>query len=464
MTSNILPLTLEMLNPMKALARILPLALSLVLLFSGCSLQVRSPTPGHAPPPAPPPPPAHRVMHEKPAPPPRLATRVRPPQADPSLLLISIDGFRPDYLRRGQTPTLNRLAATGVRARAMQPAFPSKTFPNHYTIVTGLYPDHHGIVANSMVDPRIGRFSLGNRAAVGDGRWWNEAEPIWVTADKHGMRTATMFWPGSEARIHGRRPDYWLPYDGRMTPRQRVRRVLHWLDLPPARRPHFITLYFDRVDHAGHAYGPDSKQVTTVAHRIDAAIGLLVKGLRQRGLYHRMNIIVLSDHGMARSPARNTVYLDRLIDMRDVDAVTLGELASLNPKRGHHREVRKALLRRHRHMRCWDKHHIPARLHYGSNARVPAIICTPQVGWRITTHRWMAHHRPSRGSHGYDNAARSMRALFIAHGPAFRRGVVVPEFPNVDVYPLMMHVLGLPPRPNDGHLRAVRDMLRHARR
>lgn len=376
------------------------------------------------------------------------------------LLLISIDAFRADYLDRGMTPTLSRMAANGVRARAMEPAFPSLTFPNHYTLVTGRYPDHNGIVNNTMYDPKLGHFSLGNRKAVADSRWWNEAEPIWVTADKHGLRTATMFWPGSGTRIHGHRPDDWLPYDGSLTPGQRVAQILRWLDLPPAKRPRFLTLYFDRVDHAGHTFGPDSKQVDAAMHRIDAALGDLVAGLQQRGLYRHMNIIVVSDHGMAPSPADQMIFMDALINMGTVHTVSMGELAGLNPKPGHAAAVEAALLRPHPHMQCWKKNRIPARYHYGSNPRVPAIVCSPHTGWTITTHAWRAHHRPNKGSHGYDNADPLMRALFIAHGPAFRRGLVVPEFPNVDVYPLMTHLLGLPTLPNDGHYAAVRDMLK----
>ncbi|NKZ38869.1 alkaline phosphatase family protein [Oleiagrimonas citrea] len=384
------------------------------------------------------------------------------PQTRPApLLLISIDAFRADYLQRGITPNLQHLADTGVRAKAMEPSFPSLTFPNHYTLVTGLYPDHHGIVNNNMIDPKLGRFSLGDRKAVADPRWWNEAEPIWVTADKHGLKTATMFWPGSATRIHGYRPDHWRPYNGKLTPTQRVDQVLEWLDLPAQKRPTFLTLYFDRVDHDGHEYGPDSKQVNAAMHRIDAAIGKLITGLKQRGLYRHMNIIVVSDHGMAPSPASHTILMDKLIDMHDVTVVSMGELASLIPKPGRTTAVEAALLKPHPHMQCWKKQNIPARFHYGSNPRVPPIVCSPQTGWTVSTSGWLATHTPSMGSHGYDNANPLMRALFIAHGPSFRDdGRVVPEFPNVDVYPLMTHLLGLPAQPNDGDYDTMKVMLR----
>ena len=192
------------------------------------------------------------------------------------LLLISIDGYRHDYIDRGFSPNLAALARDGVRARSMQPSFPSLTFPNHYTLVTGLRPDHHGIVHNTMDDPQLGHFDLGDRRAVSDGRWWDEATPLWITADRHGLKTATMFWPGTEADIQGMHPDHWRPYDGDVTADQRVVQVLAWLDLPGDQRPGFLTLYFDAVDHAGHDYGPDSPQVDQALRDTDAGGGRLL--------------------------------------------------------------------------------------------------------------------------------------------------------------------------------------------
>ena len=196
------------------------------------------------------------------------ATTPPGPAKPAPLLLVSIDGYRADYLQRGLSPALAALARDGVRT-SMQPSFPSLTFPNHYTLVTGLRPDHHGIVNNTMYDIQLGKFSLGNRKAVSDGRWWAQGTPLWETAERNGLRTATMFWPGSEADIHGRHPDYWKPYDGAVTPTQRVDQVLAWLDLPPGQRPTFLTLYFDAVDHAGHGHGPDSPQVDQALRETD---------------------------------------------------------------------------------------------------------------------------------------------------------------------------------------------------
>ncbi|OOG58295.1 alkaline phosphatase family protein [Rhodanobacter sp. B05] len=378
------------------------------------------------------------------------------------LLLISIDGYRADYLDRGLNPTLRMLADTGVRAQWMQPSFPSLTFPNHYTIVTGRYPDSHGIVDNDMVDPVLGTFSLANRKAVGDGRWWGEAEPIWADADRHGLKTATLFWPGSEAAIHGHRPDHWRAYDSKMPYDARVDQVLHWLDLPAAQRPAFLTLYFEGVDSAGHDYGPDSPQLNQALRQVDAALARLVAGLRQRGLVDHLNLIVLADHGMAATPLNQRIQLDDLIDTAHAQVVSTGAVAGIDPAPGHEAELDSDLLKAHPHMTCWKKSRIPARYHYGHNPRVPRVVCSAQVGWLIVSHRKQMLHgeKPMLGDHGYDNAAPQMRALFIAHGPAFRRRVVVPAFPNVDVYPLMTHLLGIPAAANDGSYDAVKDMLK----
>jgi len=398
--------------------------------------------------------------------PPTAATTSQATSAKPAplpLLLVSIDGYRADYIGRGLSPTLSELAKTGVHATSMQPSFPSLTFPNHYTIVTGLRPDHHGIVNNTMFDPALGRFSLGSRNAVGDGRWWNEGTPLWETAGQHGLKSATMFWPGSEADIHGRHPDYWKTYDGNVSPEQRVDQVLAWLDMPAGERPTFLTLYFDEVDHAGHTFGPDTPQVDEALRSTDSAMAHLVQGLKQRKLLDRINMIVLADHGMAPVPAKNSVMLDKVIPLTRVDVVSLGVLAGLNPTPGHDfSKIEAQLEKPQRHMTCWDKTRVPERFAYGSNPRVPQLLCLADVGWRITTTDAAKKRKDkfSLGEHGYDNEAPQMQALFVAHGPAFREGANVPSFPNVDVYPLMAHLLGLPPAANDGDYNAVKDMLK----
>lgn len=389
------------------------------------------------------------------------ATRPVAAPARPPVLLVSIDAFRPDYMDRGLTPNLVAMAKDGARAPYMLPSFPSLTFPNHYTLVTGRVPDHHGIVNNTMSDPALGNFSLGNRAATSDGRWWADAEPIWVTVQKQGLHTATMFWPGTEAAIHGVRPDHWIPFDDSLTSRARVDKLLSWID-EAGPKPAFDTLYFDAVDHAGHEFGPDSPEVNAALREVDDALGYLIAQLRQRGLYDRMNLIVLSDHGMADVPTGNIVFADQETDLDALDAVSFGVMATFNAKPGRDASAAVArLLGPHEHMRCYRKEDLPARLNYGTHRRVPAFLCLADTGWAITSHEQLAKRNGpmSRGEHGYDNLDPTMRALFVAHGPSIGQGVTIAPFPNVDVYPLLAHLIGIEPLPNDGHLKDVEGVL-----
>jgi predicted AlkP superfamily pyrophosphatase or phosphodiesterase len=379
------------------------------------------------------------------------------------LILISFDGYRADYIERGLSPNLSALAKDGVHAQAMRPAFPTLTFPNHYTIVTGLHPDHNGIVNNRMVDPVSGkRFVYNDRNTTSDPLWWG-GEPLWVSGERQGKHTATMFWPGSDVEIEGVRPEHWMPFNAKMPPDARVDQALAWLDLPPGQRPDFITMYFEQTDHAGHSEGPDSKEVDAALREVDEALGRLIDGMKQRGIYDSANIVIVSDHGQTASGADKVVVLDSIVNVTDVDVINTGVLAGFAPKRGHETEVERAVLKPHDHMRCWRKSEVPARLHYGTNPRIPPLLCLADDGWLIFTQEFMS--RPNRhissGEHGYDNDDPNMRALFVAHGPAFQHGLTVPEFDNVDVYPLLAHVLGVKPQPNDGDYAVVKPMLVH---
>ena len=374
-------------------------------------------------------------------------------------LLISIDAFRADYLDRGVTPNLSALAAGGARA-AMRPSFPSKTFPNHYALVTGLRPDRNGIVANNMIDEAIPgvKFGMSNDAAVKDRRWWDQAEPIWVTAERAGIVTGTMFWPGSEANTHGFRPHYAPHFDMQVASQERVDQLLSWFDKPPAERPRFATLYFDVVDTAGHRSGPDSPGVNAAAAQVDAAIGRLEAGLKARGIV--ANIVVVADHGMAATSDERRVFIDDLIAKDAYRALDMGPIGTIYPNPGREAEVAKALVGAHPHLDCWLKQDIPERFHYGHNPRVAPIFCLPQTGWLLTTHEARSHEGVT-GDHGYDNMSPEMAAVFVANGPAFRHGVVLKSFDNVDVYPLLARLVGVTPQPNDGNLADLAPALAH---
>lgn len=379
------------------------------------------------------------------------------------LILISIDGYRADYLQRGLSPTLAALAANGVRAEAMRPAFPSLTFPNHYTLVTGLTPDHHGIVNNRMIDPATGaRFIYKEPATIADPHWWG-GEPLWVSVEKQGRHAATMFWPGSDVAIKNTRPSYWQAFDGKISSDQRVTQVLQWLDLPADKRPIFLTLYFDQIDHAGHDYGPDSNEVNEAIKATDAALTRLVDGLKQRNLDRYANLVIVSDHGMTSMSPDRVILLDHLVNLDAIELINLGVLAELVPKSSYTQEVERALLTAHEHMQCWKKSEVPARFHYGHNPRIPPLLCLANEGWLIGTQRAInaPKHHFSLGEHGYDNNLPNMRALFVAHGSAFKHGVVVPEFNNVDLYTLITRILNITPQPNDGDAATAIPMLVH---
>ena len=369
------------------------------------------------------------------------------PDGQPVTILISIDGFRTDYLNRGITPNLSALAARGASA-PMKPSFPTKTFPNHSTLVTGLRPDHHGIVSNNMIDPRRPalRFSLGDARQARDPFWWDEAEPLWVTAERAGIRTATMFWPGSEAAIRTIRPSDWNRFDQNIDERQRVETVLDWMRRPAEIRPRFVAMYFDRIDTDGHHFGPDSAKLNAAVAEVDSQIGYLIDGLAALG--QQADIIVVSDHGMRAVDAARTIDLDALLAPESYLLVDSGPFAAIEPAAATDRTVYAALLMPHDHMQCWQKDDIPARLAYGSNPRVAEILCLAEAGWTIR--RGAPPEEMSGGTHGWDNEDPQMQALFIAAGPRISATTPVRNLENVDVYALLAALVGVAPQPNDG--------------
>jgi predicted AlkP superfamily pyrophosphatase or phosphodiesterase len=332
----------------------------------------------------------------------------------------------------------------------MKPSFPSVTFPNFYTLVTGLHPDNHGLVYNTMRDPGLPdrTFTLRNRAEVMDGVWYADGEPIWVTAEKAGLRTATMFWPGSEAPINGVRPSYWLPFEQTVPSLARVNILLGWFTLPVEERPRLATLYFDIVDTAGHRFGPGTPETDAALNEVDTAVAALLTGLEARGIV--ADLVIVADHGMAAVSGERLVFLDDYIDVSAVQITGEGPVATLDPLPAREADVEARLLGRHEHMECWRKGDMPARLAYGRHPRVPAFVCLAETGWMIGTRARTDPARIRGGAHGYDNAAPEMRAVFIGHGPAFARGVVVPDMDSVDVQPLLGRLLGLVVPAGDG--------------
>jgi predicted AlkP superfamily pyrophosphatase or phosphodiesterase len=391
---------------------------------------------------------------------------VTPAGARPTVLLVMIDGFRYDYLDRYPSPNLHRIIAQGVRAPLVS-EFPTKTFPNHYSIVTGLFPEHHGIVDNTMYDPSFdAEFRINDSAAVTDGRWWG-GEPLWVTAERQGQLTAPFFWPGSEAVIEGIRPHYRLHYRAAMPDSARVRQVLEWLTLPADRRPTFVTLYFSEVDHAGHDAGPDSPAVAAAVLHVDSAIGALLDGLVAHRFTDHVNVIVVADHGMAAISLDSVVAIDDFLSLDALAHVSGGnpELG-LWPRPGLEDSVVRSLRGRNPHLDVWRRDSIPARLHYRANRRIPPVLALAHIGWSLTLRRGDMASHPDRfrgGEHGYDDTLSVMRATFLAEGPAFRQGYAAEAFRNIHLYDLMAGILGLTPAPNDGSRDSTAMLLRETR-
>jgi len=383
----------------------------------------------------------------------------------PTVILISLDGFRYDYIDKYSSPTLNKLAKGGVRAKWMIPSFPTKTFPNHYAIATGLYPEHNGIVENNIWDFDV-VFGLDKREEVQNPRWWL-GEPIWVTAEKQGQRAGAFFFPGTEAEIGGVRPTFWNQYDGKVPNETRVDTVLGWLDLPKEKRPTIYTLYFSDTDDAGHGYSPDSEETRKAVEKVDGDIKRLMDGLKTRKIESKVNIIIVADHGMATVDQRNVVIMDDLINLDDTERyLTTGEIWQIFPKPGKEESILAALQKPGLHTTCWAKNQIPSRLNYQDGPRIAPIVCSSDLGWIMTTRernetmkKRDSYLRP-HGAHGYDNRYQEMQGTFIAHGRAFKRGYVAKPFPHVDVYHSSCKILRLKPAKNDGNLRRVRAMLR----
>lgn len=382
-------------------------------------------------------------------------------QRPPPLLLISIDGFRHDYRERASTPNLDRLAGEGAVAAGLVHVFPTKTFTTHYSMVTGLYAENHGVVANSMWDPERERsFSLRNRDAVMDPAWY-DGEPIWRTAERQGLISGTFFWPGSEAPIGGRHTTYWKPYDSAVPHQSRIAQILSWLDLPAAERPDFMTLYFSRIDSLGHGLGPDAPEVATAIAELDAELGVLLAGLEERELLGRMHILVVSDHGMSEIDPERYIYLDDYLPMRSVHVSDWGPAAHIWAGELDADAIVRALRGVHRRMRVWKKAETPEHYRFRNHERIADVIVEADHGWMISTRQHMAGRvgPPTRGMHGWDPQHHEMAGIFIGHGPGFVPGTSLSRVESVHLHGLMAHLLDIEPAPNDGTVAAFGDVL-----
>jgi predicted AlkP superfamily pyrophosphatase or phosphodiesterase len=368
-------------------------------------------------------------------------------------VVVSLDGYRWDYPQWYDTPFIDFMAAHGV-ASGLIPSFPSKTFPNHYTLATGLYPDHHGIVANSFYDPETqATFSLGDPHTKFDPHFYG-GEPIWNTAQRQGLHTAVFYWPGSDVKIGGSYPDLWYGYDTlpRLTLAERIEGVLGELRKKEEDRPDLIMAYMEQPDGSGHDFGPQSREVRQAVATVDSLLQGLYDGICRLPCAGDINLIVLSDHGMQWVPEDHAVAVRTLLKRSWVRMIDGNLPCNIYAREGCADSIYECLQQLD-HTRVWRKAEAPAYLHFGTNPRIGDIVVCPDPSYVI-------EDRPitAGGTHGYDPTLPEMHAVFRAIGPDFRH-VALPHFRNVDVYPLLCHLLGITPAPHDGDLGEVTGML-----
>ena len=379
-------------------------------------------------------------------------------QAKPYVVMVSLDGFRYDYARTDGAKHLLALGALGAIAKqGMIPAYPSLTFPNHYTLVTGLYPEHHGIVANKFYDPaRKERYAYNDPVSSRDGSWYG-GTPLWVLAEKQGMRSACFFWPGSEAEIDGERPSYYLHYDDHFPDEQRIDQVIAWLRLPATERPHFITLYYANVDHAGHQHGPDSPETAAAVVHVDQLVGELWEKLGQLGL--PVDMLVVADHGMEKEQG-SWIDLDKYADLANF--TTVGSLLYPNSEAAAEKAYQELKIKSDA-FTVYRRRRIPAALHFNDNPREGDPVIVANGPFPLRAHgpaAGTADYPPDPGEHGFDpRMEKSMRALFVAVGPDIRPGSTLEPFENVNVYPLVARILGLDPPKVDGSVNVLAKIL-----
>ncbi|NXW86982.1 ENPP3 phosphodiesterase, partial [Alopecoenas beccarii] len=375
----------------------------------------------------------------------------------PPLILFSMDGFRAEYLQTWSSllPNIEKLKTCGTHSKYMRAVYPTKTFPNHYTIVTGLYPESHGIIDNSMYDVNLNKhFSLSGTEKF-DPSWW-KGQPVWLTAMYQNLKAGTLFWPGSDAPINGTYPTLYEVYNGSMTYEQRISKVLKWLDHTKSERPDFYTLYIEEPDSSGHSFGPVSGGVIKALQLADQALGMLMEGLKQRNLHKCVNLIVLADHGMDMTYCKQLEYMTNYFEQIDF-YMYAGPAARIRARNvpdnyftySKHATVCTACCKRSpQHFKPYLTPDLPKRFHYANNIRIDKVHLLVDQQWLAV--RDGTYTNCDGGNHGYNNEFKSMEAIFLAYGPSFKEQTEVDAFENIEVYNLMCDLLHITPAPNNG--------------
>ena len=369
-------------------------------------------------------------------------------------VVISLDGFRWDYTNWYDTPFFDFMSTTGVSA-GLIPSYPSKTFPNHYTIATGLYPDNHGIVANEFFDPKTGLlFSLANAQTKTDPQFYG-GEPIWNTAHRQGKRVSVFYWPGSDVKVNGRYPDKFFYYDKKphLTFNQRIEGIVNEMSLPEDQRPDLVMAYFEQPDANGHDFGPQSKHTRKAVEQVDSLLNMLYFKLSRLPHFSDINLVVVSDHGMAWVPQEHAIAIKKYLKPEWIRKISGSVPCNIYVQKGCEQKV-YAALKNLDHVQVWKRKDVPHYLHYGSNPRIGDVIVNPNISYVISDTPIKAG-----GTHGFDPQLPEMHAIFRAVGPDFRH-CNIPHFRNVDIYPLLCKLLKIEPATNDGNLDEIKMMLK----
>lgn len=373
------------------------------------------------------------------------------------VVVLSMDGFRTEYLSRAHTPTLDSIAKVGIKA-AFRPCFPSVTFPNHYSMATGLHPDHHGLINNFFYAPDLELiYKIGDNEAVTNPAFYG-GEPIWNTAEKQGVRSASFFWVGSEAAIQGMQPSICKRYDKSVPFMNRADSVVAWLKLPENERPHLIMWYMEEPDAIGHSDTPDSSSVIAMVESLDKVLSHFFSEARKLKLFDKIDFIIVSDHGMSTYLPENYVNLNDYLPRDSFEYIFDGVPTLLYSKKNY-TEKALSILQNVPRVKAYKKEEVPEKYIYGKNARIGDIVVIPDIDTYV---QFRSESRPRLGgTHGYDNYAPEMEAIFYAAGPSFKKGVEMPVMANVNLYLIISDLLGLKPAPNDGEEEVVRRLFSH---
>ncbi|MBI9072568.1 MAG: alkaline phosphatase family protein [Melioribacteraceae bacterium] len=370
-------------------------------------------------------------------------------------ILVSFDGFRWDYVNRGITPTLQKVIKEGVHALSLRPTFPSKTFPNHLSIVTGLHASHHGIISNSIYDPVYKeKYKLSNKDAVTEARWY-QGEAFWETAERQGIKTASYFWPGSEVTLDYRRPSYYKEYEHDKKYEERIDGVIDWLKLPIEERPRFITLYFDLTDTYGHDFGPNSEETNWAISRLDSMANYLIEKINETSIKDSVNVIFVSDHGMTEVSEDRIINVKNLIKDYECRISDIGPFMTIEPKKNDIDKIYNIIKKKENHFKIYKKGEIPDYYFFNDHHLVSSLLLVADIGWSLTTRDNLGKYT-TKGNHGYEKDHTDMHGIFIAKGPGFKNNYKTGTLWNIDIYSLLCKIYNIYPRTNiDGRLERI---------